>query len=184
MDMRFAVKRTKACGVASQRSARRAISAEASTQSRKFQGSVVSRATTEALKYSILLRKMAFLLDTACRVDFALTHSKQTIGVPPTRHSKRGFPCTNSRDLESRRSLSVNRYRSRGFASLSRAQPRDASFWGQWPLVATFYSTFRRLETRLSPITRTPRSFLIDTDPGVQFPPDRQIFGKTIPCCD
>jgi len=46
--------------------------------------------TPEALKYSTWGRQMAFLLDTACRVDFALTHSKQTIGVPLTRHKNQG----------------------------------------------------------------------------------------------
>jgi len=36
------------------------------------------------------LRTDQNLLDTGCRVDFAATHSKQSIGVPSTRHCNRG----------------------------------------------------------------------------------------------
>src|SRR5277367_2120417 len=56
--------------------------------------------TPEALRHSTSRRQMAFLLDTACRVETHPTHSKQTTATSSTRHWKEGasgaiFPSGN-----------------------------------------------------------------------------------------
>ncbi len=55
---------------------------------------------SEALKYSTSRRPTVHLLDTGCRVNIELTHSKQTIVVPVTRHRNRGAPHTSARDFQ------------------------------------------------------------------------------------
>ena len=82
MDEQLTTKRTIESGAAA--------SATTSPEPREFRGSAVPCATTEALKYSTSCRQIAFLLDTGCRVNSRLTHSKQTIGVPLTRHRYEG----------------------------------------------------------------------------------------------
>jgi hypothetical protein len=90
MDERLATKRTTMNGSAHQQSARQATSAAASPEARQFRESRVPCAIREALKYSTLHRQIAFPPETGCRIEFALTHSKQTIGVHATRNSNRG----------------------------------------------------------------------------------------------